>query len=202
MHLHWLLLLVHHCRCSTVQAPGYDWWAMRSHSLSSHCWSPSWWPWWNHCVRECIHRTPPASCLRSPPARVADEALQRHTVSWVTDATINIKQADVAWKWNRVTASCVVLGCAALWPEVFPKAAARVQWVQATLLAVNYSVKVNSDHFYCHSDKQFNDKWLNLQFLWNDLFPSCSKFKYYFMHNFSTVKQGHEYALIIHVVSH
>lgn len=51
-----------------------------SHSLSSRCWSPSWWPWWNRSGREDTHRTPPASCLRSQWAHAADEALEWH--SW------------------------------------------------------------------------------------------------------------------------
>lgn len=37
--------------------------------------------------------------------------------------------------------------------------------------------------FLFYLDKQFKDKWLNLLFLLNDLFPSCSKFQYYFFQN-------------------
>lgn len=82
---------------------------LMSHSLSSHCWSPSWWPWWNRSGREDIHHTPPASCLRSQWAHVADEALKWHRWSWHMDMTINIaneiiKKMDNDWNWNQVAA--------------------------------------------------------------------------------------------------
>lgn len=64
--------------CLSVQV----WCSCHGHSLSSHCWSPSWWPWWNRSGCEDTHHTPPVSCPRSQWAHAAHEALKWHIWSW------------------------------------------------------------------------------------------------------------------------